>query len=324
MPKIDSPRLAVAGPVFILAPPRSFTSVIGAMLGQHPQMYGTAELTLLSAETVGEWWQICSSTYPRMPDGLLRTIAQVFFGDQTEGTIDCARAWLLSRSECTTGFIIEEIAKKVSPRLLVDKSPILVYRVEFLLRAIKIFPHAFYLHLTRHPISHGESVLKAIDGCRAKLGHVPKWLSELACYSDSPGTTGTEPVLEPDPQLAWYALNLRISQFLRIVPANHQMRIKGEDLLTDSANNLQRIAKWLGLRTDPKAIEEMKHPERSVYARPGPANAPLGNDGIFLAEPSLRRDRAEQRSLDEPVRWAADGRQLAPKVKKLAEEFGYT
>src|ERR1700676_2245035 len=49
----------VADPVFILAPPRSFTSVIGTMVGQHPQLYGLAETKLLAYKNMAAWWHAC-------------------------------------------------------------------------------------------------------------------------------------------------------------------------------------------------------------------------------------------------------------------------
>jgi len=52
-------------PVFVLAP-RSFSSIVATMLGQHPQMYGVPELELFAAETMGEWWELCTgATFPR-------------------------------------------------------------------------------------------------------------------------------------------------------------------------------------------------------------------------------------------------------------------
>ena len=40
--------------VIMLGPPRSFTSVVSAMVGQHPQLYGLPEVHLFTTETVGE------------------------------------------------------------------------------------------------------------------------------------------------------------------------------------------------------------------------------------------------------------------------------
>ena len=41
-------------PLIILSPPRSFSSVISTMIGQHPQIYGFPELHLFSGETLGD------------------------------------------------------------------------------------------------------------------------------------------------------------------------------------------------------------------------------------------------------------------------------
>mgnify|MGYP006327808131 CR=1 FL=1 len=46
----------MAAPVFLLAPPRSYTSLINAMLGQHPQCFGLPELCLFNVETLVELW----------------------------------------------------------------------------------------------------------------------------------------------------------------------------------------------------------------------------------------------------------------------------
>src|SRR5215831_16410513 len=99
----------ITGPLFILAAPRSFTSVVCTMLGQHPQMYGLPELHLFGAETMGEWWEICERTRPAMPHGALRAVAELFYGKQTEHTITLAAGWLRRRSHYMTGFLLESL-----------------------------------------------------------------------------------------------------------------------------------------------------------------------------------------------------------------------
>src|SRR5262249_35228766 len=106
-------------PVFVLAPPRSFSSIISTMLGQHPQAYGLPELELFAAETLDEWWDLCSkATFPRA-HGTLRAVAQVFFGGQTEETIKLAGGWLRRRGGFTTGHFMEVLSEQVHPRRLV-------------------------------------------------------------------------------------------------------------------------------------------------------------------------------------------------------------
>src|SRR5438105_3191953 len=69
----------MADPLFILAPPRSFSSVLCAMLGQHPQMHGLPETHLFVDETIERWWGRSSHAKYPMADGLLRSVAQLCF-----------------------------------------------------------------------------------------------------------------------------------------------------------------------------------------------------------------------------------------------------
>jgi hypothetical protein len=196
-------REIVISPLIILAPPRSFTSVVCAMLGQHPQLYGLPELQLFPANTIAQWWLITSNASFSMRDGLHRALAELLFGDQSEYSVDSARGWLRRRWHYTTGMIIEEIARKVYPRTIVEKSPSIVYRPESLNRAFAMFPQARFIHLTRHPIAHGESVLKLLRE-HEETGPRPYWLLHLASFPYWPKSRGQESVLDIDPQRGWY------------------------------------------------------------------------------------------------------------------------
>jgi hypothetical protein len=321
-PQNESSHEVIIKPLIILAPPRSFTSVVCAMLGQHPNLCGLPELQLFTTNTVAEWWQVTASASFGMRDGLHRAIAEFFFGGQSESHIDCARGWLRRRFHFTTGMIIEEIARRVHPRIIVEKSPSVVYGRQHLRRAFAMFPQARFLHLTRHPIGHGESVLKMLRG-RESDGSAPYWLLNLSSFPYWPRSRGPESILDIDPQRGWYALHRNILEFLKDLPASQQMRIRGEDLLAEPERALAQIASWLGLRSDPEAMECMRHPERSRFAGFGPSNAPQGNDPEFLSRPHLRPERAFLKPLESPLSWRKDDRRLSNHVVKLAREFGY-
>jgi hypothetical protein len=311
--------------IFVLAPPRSFTSVTCAMLGQHPELYGVPELRLLVADSVGEWLQLCrTATYP-MASGTLRAVSELVYGEQTDNTVHFARRWLRRHSHWTTRRLIRFLGKLVYPRILVDKSPNLVYSLNNLLRAYRLFPNASFLHLLRHPKGHGKSVLKLARMIEQRRGRpLPKrhWLNKLCSFPPLPQELGPEDAA-PDPQRAWYSLNRNICEFLRIVPAWQQMAVRGEELLSAPDLTLPRIANWLGLRTDPTSIEAMKHPERSPYIGIGPKGASRGNDPFFLLNPALRTGGSEPETVEGPVSWHADRRELLPVVKELARTFGY-
>ena len=306
--------------LLILAPPRSFTTVVSAMLGRHPQMYGLPETHLFSNETIVEWWDRAAEAQYPMTHGLLRATAQIVFGEQTEETVERAIGWLWRRSHYTSGLLLEELAHNVSPLVLIEKSPSTVYLPESMNRAYEMFPRAKFLHLTRHPLGYGESVVKALRVAE-EHGGAPKWLQKLATRS-SP-FAGGELEYDFDPQKSWYFLNRNICEFLEFVPHEQKFRVHGENILANPDIVLPQICSWLGLRQDQAAIEEMKHPERSPYACFGPQNAPFGNDHFFLADPVLRPAREITQSLDGPLSWREDGQGFAPEVKALASDFGY-
>jgi hypothetical protein len=324
------PRRLPIGPVFILAPPRSFTSVIGAMIGQHPQLYGLPEVQLFGHDSMADWWWEAAGSAAAMSHGLLRALAELLCGRQTEQTVRLASGWLRRRLYLNTGAMMEMLMDLIEPLIAVDKSPNFAWSVKIMKRTLNLFPQARFVHLTRHPQAHGESVLKYVDR-RLKIGRIPAghWLRSLCTFPPEPPAPGEE--AEPavpegsfDPQWGWYHLNKNIVTFLAGVPSNQVFRLRGEDVLTDPEPALKPLCNWLGLRDDAEAIEEMKHPERSTFACFGPPNAQYGMDIYFMESPALRPSRAQPKSLEGPLPWREDGRGFAPAVRRLAGEFGYT
>ena len=83
----------MAAPLFLLAPPRSYTSLINAMLGQHPQAYGLPELCLFNVQTLKQLWvretdEMSDETRARQ--GILRAVAEIYAGEQTKATVTMA------------------------------------------------------------------------------------------------------------------------------------------------------------------------------------------------------------------------------------------
>jgi hypothetical protein len=312
----------LADPVFVLSAPRSFSSVVGAMIGQHPQMYGLPETNLFMAQTLKEWWVRCSRSVAPMEHGLLRAIAQIYFGEQTEATVTLAAAWLRRRAHFTTEFLFEAIAERMKPLALVDKSPRIVRRVEFMRHAYRMFPQARFIHLVRHPRGQGESMMKLFKYWSGRQPLPPShWMIWLMTDHGLGRQRANDVVL--DPQQGWHRLNVNICQFLDSIPDEQKLRVRGEDLLRDPDAGLRRIVDWLGLRTDGEAIEMMKHPEQSLFACFGPPGARFGNDPFFLKNPALRPWRGEPQSLDGPLTWRDDGQGFLAKVRRLAQQFGY-
>lgn len=306
--------------LIILVLPRSFGTVACAMLGQHPQLFSLLESRLFSSETLSEWWDVTERHHLR-PDGLLRDTAEVIFGHQTERTIDQARRWLWRRRDWSTGDIFRKLAACLEPLGLVEKTPIVGTRddkiQEQLRRRLRAFPQARFLHLVRHPLGQGRSRVEQFQ-TEAQIDNPEKTSISYKSLLDE---ESDPPVI--DPQNMWHRVNRNILEFLATLPPERHRRIRGEDLLASPDEHLREIVDWLGVRIDPDAIEEMKHPERSPFACWGPRNARDGGDGKFFSNPVLRIGAPKEQSLDGPLPWRDDQVGFKAPVHEMAVQFGY-
>ena len=302
----------MAAPLFLLAPPRSYTSLVNAMLGQHPQCFGLPELCLFNVEKLVHLWSGVQGENAERGamarHGLLRAVAEIFGGEQTAATVDMARAWASAREDWDTGRVFQDIVAAIDPLVAVEKSPsyaISVNRMRGLLRA---FPDARFLHLVRHPVAQGKSVMAINEGGFNMKVQAFEIGEDYAMF---------------EPQIAWHDVNLNILMFLEEVAPERQLRMRGEDIMGNPQHHLAEICRWAGLRDDEEAVAEMMHPERSPFACFGPISAMFGNDPNFLAGPTFRPHKPKIPPLDRPVPWRQDGKGLYPEVVDLAREFGY-
>jgi hypothetical protein len=302
----------MTAPLFLLAPPRSYTSLVNAMLGQHPQAFGLPELCLFNVEILVELWTGVQGENAERGamarHGLLRAVAEIYGGEQTAATVDMARCWASAREDWSTGRVFQEIVEKIHPLVAVEKSPSYAITVTRMRGLLKAFPDARFLHLVRHPVAQSKSVM-AINGGAFTM--------KVQAFEIG------EDYAMMEPQIAWHDVNLNIMQFLEEVAPEQQIRMRGEDIMGNPEHYLAEICRWAGLRDDADAVEQMMHPERSPFACFGPISAMFGNDPNFLSGPTFRPHKPKIPPMNKPVPWREDGKGLYPEVIELAKEFGY-
>ena len=274
------------------------------MLGQHPDLYGLPEVNLFAADHVRGMLNMFKAIRPTSLNGLWRTIAELEFGEQNEETVDAAKAWLDQRAQWRTSDLYYYIAERISPKRLVDKSPLTVMSRGFLDRMHRTFPDGSYLHLTRHPRPTCRSILELI-GATDRKKH-------------------TSRAENTDPERLWRRAHNNVLEFGKHLPTAQIMRLKGEELLTDSHNYLAQIEAWLEIPSSPTTYEHMMHPEKSPFARIGPGNAPYGNDPTYLSQPQFQPRPIPPASLAGPLEWRRDGNaEFAPETIDCARRLGY-
>lgn len=284
----------------VLAPPRSCSSLITAMLGQHPALYATAELECFTADTLAG----CLAYAQRVPvvttHGLLRSVAQLLCGEQSNTSVTAARQWLEARLHWSGADLVHWVEAQIAPRRLLEKSPIHVLRWESLQRLVAISDNEPVLHLTRHPVSSMVSLGNAYRRQGRTL---------------SPG----------EALRTWVAGHSNIVRWIGTHPNHDALQVRSEDLLADPENQLRRIANHLGVSSDPDALEAMLHPEQSPYACRGPSLAPSGNDPHWMAAPALRRRpaMAEAEAAPPTLGHLWDQTELQPDLVLQAVQLGW-
>ena len=302
--------MSLPQPLIILASPHSDASRVAAMLGRHRMLYAVPELNLFVAERLVD-------VLDRIPGarahGLLRAVAQLYTGEQTLETVDTARRWLYRRLQRSGADVHREIAARVAPLRLVDKSHAYtdVRHEGALERLASTWPGASYLHLVRHPRAQGLAWL-ASPGALHQL-------FALGAFERSARHTTI------DPQIDWYRRQCRIDDFLARIPPERQRRLRLEDLLADPRGELEALCRWLGLSWSERTYRAMIHPERCSYAHLGPYGAETGHDPEFLSSPAFRRGRGalQAHSLEGALPWRPDRAPFTPGLRELARGYGY-
>ena len=199
-------------PIILLAPGRCFSSLICAMLGQHPQLYALLETQLLVRESMEEWLNDFGTGIHS--HGLLRAVSEIIFGGQTSVEIRRASRWLERRQKVKTSEVLCELTHELGPLRLVEKSPMLTYRPEHMKRAAKLFPNAHFIHLTRHPVGYGTSLLEFFRN-RAPLDNRRRVVNMLADRESIFYGLFDQDADPPafDPQNAWHLRHSEVKTF---------------------------------------------------------------------------------------------------------------
>ncbi|MHC0053381.1 sulfotransferase family protein [Actibacterium sp. D379-3] len=298
--------------LMMLSPPRSFSSLVSTMIGQHPEIYGFPELHVMVRETLGETmkWERKREKFLG-PPGLLRAMAELMYGGQTAENVMTACNWLEDRADWKSrdvmNFIMDRAEEVAGTPYCLEKTPTLSFLPLALERVRRAWPDALYVHVTRHPVNLKKSMDEFI--------------------LNNPRLSDDEKQARLDNAMtAWPVTQRNILDFCSSLAPGQYLRIRGEDVLSDAHSVMSQVAEWLGVRTDEEAIAAMLRPEDSPYASLGPPNAAFGNDPKFISSPKFRPGKPRLGSMQDYIETGA-GRNLDAKrqdyLLQLANSLGY-
>jgi hypothetical protein len=221
--------------------------------------------------------------------------------------VELARRGLLARRHLDTATIARDLARRISPRVMVAPAGAALFDPAVASRLLAAFPQARLVHLRIHPRHHGQAVMAQADGA----------LAVLAGAQDDT----VSPAL-PDPPALWLIADDALEAISATVPPGQLFTLRSEDLLADPAPVLAALARALDLPAGPAALAAMLCPERSVFAGPGPWGAHLAADIRPWAALAATMGPATA-PLVGPQPWRDDGQPLPGQVRARAAAQGY-
>lgn len=294
-------------PVYLLAAPCSGASVLAGVLGQHPALYAVPELNLFLADTIGELLDIFDLGQGGHAHGLLRALAQLDQGGQTDEGVAAARDWLDARRAAPTSEVLQHLAARVAPKRLVVPDAESPLRPMDLQRLHNTTPRISCVHLLRHPWSQGVLLHASSQG-------------KLFVPQDYKDHSVRPPLL--DPQICWLRAEHNLQAlFSEQAPLLH---LRGEALDEDFDATARQLCEALGISADTASIAAMREADQWVFAGHGPRSAPYGLEPEALETFSVTTlDLAAATSLTAALPWRPDGKGFAQEVQVRASACGY-
>ena len=280
--------------LFILAPPRSGTTLLRVMLAGHPGLFAAPELQLLGFETLEERREAYCGPHALWLEGGIRALMEVHACGADEAKRIMAE--LEQQGQSTRGFY-RYLQKAIHGRMLVDKSPSYAMDPNALARAERDFAEPLYIHLVRHPYAMVTSF---------ESYHMEQVLY-LGNHEFSPRQLG---------ELVWLVSHMNIGDFLTNIPPQRQYAIRYEELVTRPRLVMQEMCAQLGIRFDEGLLRPYDNLERKMTDGLQPDSTPMGDTHLFQYRSISPRAAARWRGV-------VEDNFLSESTWQLAELMGY-
>ena len=289
--------------VFILAPPRSGTTLLRVMLGGHPGLFAPPELELLGFNDLRERAQRCTEHDTFWLQGTVRALMELHGCSADEAWQRMAQ---FEAQELDTGDFYRVLQDAAPGRLLVDKTPFYSVSLDILRQAEALFDGALYLHLQRHPLG----MIRSFENARMErisAGH--PYAAPLAALAESGSSTRMA-------ELLWWQCNQNIVDFLATIPAERQHRVQFEALTAQPRATVQALCDFLGLSVDGAMLDPYQDKKQRMTDG-------VHAEGHMLGDIKFHTHQKIDAQVAESWRDAYKEDFLSPTTWSLAERLGY-
>jgi acyl transferase domain-containing protein len=263
--------------IFILSPPRSGSTLFRVMLAGHPQLFAPPELELLPYETLKERRQSYTDDTVTWLEGADRALMEVHRWPAEEAHAAMRR---MEESGMTIKDFYRHLQDAVPGRILVDKTPANATKLDNLRHAELLFDNAVYVHLLRHP-------------CAMILSYVEYKLYQT--YVDRFRLRGKFPFAPRQMgELIWLISQRNILKHLEQVPAERQVRVRFEELVTRPDETLRGLCSFLKLPYCPEMAQPYENKETKMTSGTRPEKRMHGDQKFLIAHQGINPDVADR------------------------------
>jgi amino acid adenylation domain-containing protein len=259
VPEMDSIEPKNPPVIFILAPPRSGTTLLRVMLAGHSNLFCPAELQLLGFNTLRERQNAFTGKYSLWLEGTLRALMEIHGCDADQAKMIMEN---YEAKDYTTKQFYRVLQDSINGRILVDKSPSYASDLDTLHKAERDFDGASYIHLSRHPYAMSRSFANY---------HMDQVLY-LHEHNFSPLQLA---------ELIWTISHRNILDFLSQIPEDRQFHIRYEDLVTNPEAILRQMCTTLNLEFQPGLLNPYQNIETKMTDGIYSDSTPMGDTHLF-------------------------------------------
>ncbi len=280
--------------VFVLAPPRSGSTLLRVMLGGNPGLFAPPELELLAFDTLAERRDAFRGRDAFRLEGAIRAVMAARGCGPEEAREAIAG---LEQEGATTRDFYRQLQEWIGDRRLVDKTPSYAWSLETLKRAEATFEGARYVHLLRHPYA----TIASFEEARIEQVFFPR------------ATGFTRRQLA---EMSWLLGERNIAGLLAGIPAERRHTVRFEELVAEPERVLRELCGFLGLAYHPDMADP--YTDRSARMTDG-----LYAESRMLGDVKFHQRSQVDRGSAERWRELAEEDFASPGTRRMAASLGY-
>ncbi len=257
--------------IFILAPPRSGTSLLRIMLAGHPGIFAANELQLLGFQNLAERANAYGGKFALWKEGLVRTVMEL-----ENCSVETAKSIIQQAEETATSTqaFYQYLQEKIQDQILVDKSPSYALDLDILEKAESDFEDPIFIQLVRHPYA----MVRSFEKMRMSQ------VMYLGDHDFAPRQIG---------ELIWTESHRVINSFFDTVPDHRKFRINYEDLVTEPQKVMENFCEKTGIPFDENLIRPYQGLDQKMTDGIYDDSKPMGDINL-LEHGKIKADLAKK------------------------------